>query len=107
MTSKRSHNEAGKRTQHTVGPWEVREGKIWSPLSLTYPADLCLPCDATPDERAQAEADWNLLAAAPELLEALRGLLKSSTVDGQELSIMPSCLAWSNCRAAIAKAEGK
>lgn len=63
------------KTEHTPGPWEVRDGKLWAPLQLTYIADLRNPCDNSPEERAKHDADCALLAAAPDLLAALKMLV--------------------------------
>jgi hypothetical protein len=66
-------------------------------------ADGCTVCNPSP----MGEANARLIAAAPDLLEALRDLLsradldQSATHDGLE-----NCNALARCRAAIAKATG-
>ena len=66
-------------------------------------ADGCTVCNPSP----MGEANARLIAAAPDLLEALRDLLsradldQSATHDGLE-----NCDALARCRAAIAKATG-
>ena len=66
-------------------------------------ADGCTVCNPSP----MGEANARLIAAAPDLLEALRDLLsradldQSATHDGLE-----NCNALAKCRAAIAKATG-
>ena len=95
------------KTAHTPGPWVARmvdsqEWHIdsrhyaqtgagtWSGLAVAY------GCDDMPDEGARvAEANARLIAAAPELLEALDLLLHDRT------PWTVSC-----ARAAIAKATG-
>jgi hypothetical protein len=51
-----------------------------------------------------AEADARLIAAAPELLEALKAMLEYAN---NGTAIHPGALVWDDARAAIAKAEGK
>jgi hypothetical protein len=66
-------------------------------------ADGCTVCNPSP----MGEANARLIAAAPDLLEALRDLLsraeldQTATHDGLE-----NCNALARCRAAIAKATG-
>jgi hypothetical protein len=92
----------------TPGPWhfviEDDERKIAAPpKSKDYKREI-LMCDEPyyphcPDE----DADWRLIAAAPELLEALRGLAYPGAYEGQPSESERIAAA----RAAIAKAEGK
>lgn len=83
--------------KHTPGPWEIRRG-------YDTIIDSIGPC--IPEEYAGSawlklsEADARLIAAAPELLEALKqiGAIKfSNWSDGEMRAI---------ARAAIAKVEG-
>jgi hypothetical protein len=78
---------------HTPRPWEYgirRDKSIWLSLGDPksgphYQGDL-----------VASEADARLIAAAPDLLEALKGLVAND------------CTFWRDAaRAAIAKAEGK
>lgn len=52
-------------------------------------------------------ANANLMAAAPDLLKAVRGLLKMPDFDGTKETSMARMAARRAARAAIAKAEGK
>lgn len=78
------------KTQHTPGPWLFQAGAIWNskPPALTPPdektriatvhsnldgLDAFAAFDAGPDKEAEANA--RLIAAAPELAEALRDVL--------------------------------
>jgi hypothetical protein len=78
--------------QHTPGPWKFHKKEHWTIFadgkSIMGNADYYpwVP---------QKKSDWLLIAAAPELLEALQRLC-SDELQTQE--------KWDNARAAIAKA---
>jgi hypothetical protein len=89
-----------KQLKHTPGPWESdRNGKIWAggvSLADTY------ACARGIDYKANAR----LIAAAPELLEACRLIVKydsSDAIDGVELMINYAT-ALDAAKEAIAKA---
>jgi hypothetical protein len=92
--------------QHTPGPWQ-RSGvriKLGAEDCLQVGPDgfaiAFLPIGNRPMEQAGAIADARLIAAAPELLEALRLLLAFADrngIDGDDYRL---------ARAAIAKATG-
>jgi len=92
-------------TQHTPGPWEIDEvDKGFSAQILGPSTGFCRDILATlPMEWAESEANARLIAAAPELLEALQ---KIATVD-----MGGGFLGAQACRkvalAAIAKARGE
>ncbi len=83
--------------EHTPGPWRVEK----------YVSAVGMYCIVEPHGRSLAftdiranEADANLLAAAPDLLEACKRALRDMTEwDGDELIPL--------IEAAIAKAEGR
>jgi hypothetical protein len=76
---------------YTPGPWEY-DGKF----QVCIPHEKGLTCFRTNPE------DARLIAAAPELLEALRKF-----VDGAEDERTPTPALCAQARAAIAKAEGR
>lgn len=84
---------------HTPGPWNaVDNGPHWNNPTITnweiqFGDDT--ECIA---EHVYREADARLIAAAPDLLGALKGIL--AITDRQHV-------AWDRAHAAIAKAEGK
>lgn len=100
-------------TTHTPGPWivlgrdilkheEQLEGLAAPTIATTLSGD-----DSHPNARkgiGAAEADRNarLIAAAPDMLSALRGMDEAFMQTKSE----PRRRAWRNLRAAIAKAEG-
>ena len=85
-------------SKHWPAPW------VWD---RAYPARLVdaeghIVCETMP---SSAEANMPLLKAAPDLLQALKGMMKSSgALDGRPES---DNLAEKAARLAIAKAEGR
>jgi len=97
-------------TKHTPGPWriELRGGDKY--LYGAEPEQSALMCDMsyypwTPD----TDADWHLIAAAPDLLAALKAMLSEYGDVGDESILAedepqhPVIMA----RAAVDKAEGR
>ena len=90
--------------KHTPGPWEHRTGDTSVYANGIFIAD-CVPAAAWADEVPKKEARGNarLIAAAPELVEALTGLLA-------EVDAMTKRVGWSGegfrekSRIALAKA---
>jgi hypothetical protein len=105
---------------HTPGPWETRWPKF--DCVIVGQQDLSLArvyFDGRND--AEAEANANLIAAAPDLLEALKGLYElvpdcdgDYLLDGNKGEFALKAIrvpgigdACRQARAAIAKAEGR
>jgi hypothetical protein len=68
-------------------------------------ADGCTVCNPSP----MGEANARLIAAAPDLLEALRDLLSRAEIELDQTAThdgLANCDALTRCRAAIAKATG-
>lgn len=93
--------------KHTPGPWlTVRDNSISLPpfdLRIVWSekhGDICYVQD---DDGDNGNSNARLIAAAPELLEALRGLLLLHQSHPGQLEP----LAVEEARAAIAKAEGR
>jgi len=85
-------------TKHTPGPWDVCEDDInvYAPNSdtaITNQDHICAP------DKVEAAANARLIAAAPELLEALRVLLAHGGTAYE-------AHAKEKAREAIAKADG-
>lgn len=94
--------------KHSPGPWTVEDdeqyphafARIKGPaMSLSWPK---YASDLTPEQSRQREIDANLIAAAPDLLEALKGLFSIANAEGVvgDDTTIPAALA------AISKAEG-
>jgi len=106
--------------KHTAGPWEIWKGHtaVYAKVGLNTPGEIqgfcvavCDPVDideidAITEAQALriARANARLIAAAPELLEALEAIMDSAT-DGREI---PEWLAerLTSARSAIRKARG-
>ena len=81
--------------KHTPGPWRIAKGKLLSGnLHLAY-------IDEAPGLGHAAEANATLLAAAPELLAALKRLM------AEVVWSVPHEDTLDQARKAITKAEGR
>lgn len=98
-------------SKHTPGPWEWETFKA-PILPRLWSSDVII-CDFGSDEpyypvggTPPNEANARLIAAAPELLEALKALINNvgSCICYDESE--RECKAWEMAEAAIAKAEG-
>ncbi len=101
---------------HTKGPWSVRMPTEFLNQAAIEP---CIGCVYGAGEELQANA--NLIASAPELLEALEACVEQLEHDSRDcystgpytgdhiadLVRCPGCAAISKARAAIAKAKGE
>ena len=106
---------------HTPGPWliyanngylyiEADQGKKWRNPTICHLYEDVTPFDSVllGDQFAEfdnAKANAHLIAAAPELLEALRGLLNAPDPEEVE-DHAPKLRAIMNAHSAIAKATG-
>jgi hypothetical protein len=91
--------------QHTPGPWEVVDGYYPSFKDVTGPSFkisvVMWATDLTEDDYQKRNADLHLIAAAPELLEALEELCRRL---GPRYFLEQS---WADPLSAIAKARGQ
>ena len=91
---------------HTPGPWDVAQGngrEVFArefPVAYAYDGTTGKPTGDDIPERAQANA--RLIAAAPELLEALEAITATSTLQTTEAFTA----AIKRAEAAIRKAKG-
>ena len=105
-------------SKHTAGPWEVSHGGHGSPhgfvideyyvLNRTVADDVAIAADIVdPATQMPSEANARLIAAAPELLEALIRLEAELVEDKYGECYEPSPFGnLALARAAIAKATG-
>lgn len=91
---------------HTPGPWEFRKAEqdgVWTIFadggSIMWDAQYS---PWVPDK----EADWHLIAAAPELLEALQRVLPQYEALLKDCGLI-SADSIEKARATIAKAKGE
>ncbi len=93
-----------KETKHTPGPWRFNKQKVgWRAISDARGYSLMGDEEYYPWVPSD-EADWHLIAAAPDLLAALRDMVNTLT-DGPDESDIARVFNVS--RAAIAKATGE
>lgn len=93
-------------SKHTPGPWEIEEHYHFSYRWVSGPKHSQLAqvvwCMEGDDRSPECEANAHLIAAAPELLEALENLLKVHEGEGGTQHH-----AGDMARAVIAKAKGE
>lgn len=99
-------------TKHTPGPWKVSqrdaEGNLTTPAIFANGVIVAVVSELP----GGYEANANLIAAAPELLEALKALVKSNEEHNEAVSeVIGKPTGWhdgylNDARDAILKAEG-
>ena len=89
-------------SKHTPGPWEMRG------LTIFEPGKVALSIASITQHEPNARANARLIAAAPDILEALKGLL-ADIQDYQRINNLGGDdNHWqAMARAAIAKTEGR
>ena len=87
-------------TQYTPGPWRIGTPPPNGEQTIGALNGLMVAVATTGVEMEVTEANARLIAAAPELLEALQSVL-DNCLDSEGL-----CAAHAKARAAIAKATG-
>lgn len=87
---------------HTPGPWRVAD-RFYILLDDDVACEVAKVCDENIDDDmlGQCDADARLIAAAPELLAALKQIEQKSRTGHGDFSVKELC------RAAISKAEGR
>lgn len=93
-----------KAVSHTPGPWIAEAETDRRPAGVSAPHNYAL-ADVFGESRAVREANARLIAAAPEMLEALRNVAAVGHArDNVERANdkLDACIEWA--RAAIAKA---
>lgn len=98
--------------KHTPGPWDIHfdrqdneiYGKITGATITVEPnTAIARVCGIDTNEHDERLANARLIAAAPELLEALREIMRECD---ENHSVLAKARAYSIARAAIAKATG-
>ena len=84
------------KSAHTPGPWKYEGDEVYSPAAYQSVCMVLLTDDAA--------ANGALIAAAPELLQALQGLLYAPWDRDALMGGSLQMQAMANARAAIAKA---
>lgn len=96
--------------EHTPGPWGCRDTSYHAhDYRLTKPNGEPLPVNAPYNDHSEQRANARLIAAAPDLLEALEYLLEQTIVQDEQYDCIITegeAEAAAMARAAIAKARG-
>ena len=90
-------------SNHTPAPWRVDRGSMLNHVNVITPHHEWI-CYLGSVSRPDVVADANLIAAAPELLEALEDFISSARTLCLDHSLGKEM---QNARAAIAKAKGE
>lgn len=92
-------------TNFTPGPWSLDNNDVRDEAqAVESEATGCIVAEAcTLDRPGDCEANAHLIAAAPELYEALEGIMRAEARD----RVMPAGAEWDAARAALAKARGE
>jgi hypothetical protein len=102
--------------KHTPGPWQVREDSkelSWDPDKVMVDASgqemLAFYRHDPSDRISLLDADWKIIAAAPEMLEALKECAEYIGTDAHPDFYREETvdLIYSKALQAIAKAEGR
>jgi hypothetical protein len=112
MSAQDTRDSTAGQSQHTPGPWQIFPNP--SPLGLIVgrfgEAAQEAVCDvyASADGGIRGNADAALIAAAPDLLEALKGLLADIGGGTKTCGHDFACIcAGDKARGAINRAEGR
>jgi starvation-inducible outer membrane lipoprotein len=84
--------------QHTPGPWEHRGFDVWEP------GKTALSIGSANRPHPEAHANARLIAAAPDMLEALRRIVEETYITSHGAIIGLERGHFEQARAAIAKA---
>jgi hypothetical protein len=95
---------------HTPGPWEIIDGfypcfkEVKGP---SFKLSVCIQAtDITFEDAMQRESDMELIAAAPELLKALKAVAALEVEPGEILTGRELTNAVAAAKASISKATG-
>lgn len=95
-------------TKHTPGPWKATKGGEIRAVQDSIEITIAVTFDLREDDRGtKKEANARLIAAAPELLEALRDLAGWAEMYRDSVAYESGRKHIYAARAAIAKAEGR
>src|SRR3990167_403230 len=98
--------------RHTPGPWQNSDGTIYAQggahVATVHPSAMRVTIEREAHDRANAA----LIAAAPELLEALEALLEGAGFENGEAppilrELSAPITRWRAAYAAVAKARGE
>lgn len=93
-------------TKHTPGPWFVDGAKPWQIILRTEKTNMLRIASANTQFTRTYAANARLMAAAPELLEALKNATSVLKAFAGHVKDGIADVTLEQARAAIAKAEG-
>jgi hypothetical protein len=94
-------------TQHTTGPWRVFDA--FTDLEIVTDHRTAAEMESLVQFKGQtnAKANARLMAAAPDLLDALEGLVERDRSEAADSGFTDDEMSWlEDARRAIAKAKG-
>ena len=99
-------------TKFTPGPWQRNGTYIQGPRMALHVATVRAPAiGSAPKTKAEADANGDLIAAAPEMYEALRAIIEKSddflSTMGPNWEGDPLSDACTAAKSVLAKAEGR
>jgi hypothetical protein len=99
-------------THHTPGPWEAREYGLTPILKTAAHGVIVGKGDGIiafvpGNDKAECEARARLIAAAPELLEALEALVRHDIAADQREGLPYHCIELQDAQDIIAEARGE
>jgi hypothetical protein len=102
-------NGIGVMAEHTPGPWVVFKSRLSGMFVIGKPADERTDAQGDGLAMADREEDASLIAAAPDLLEALKVMLEHSYCHfGRAIPELSHAGKWQlKARRAIQEAEGQ
>jgi hypothetical protein len=104
-----------EQPKHSPAPWfwDDKDAMPWTDYDAAESAPFLMNANGCPimtgsDIRIAYEADGRLIAAAPDLLEALKGVITDKAPSYHDCTDNGEAeCSWCIARAAIAKAEGR
>lgn len=99
--------------KHTRGPWQVEDAAgeitICAETGTAIDESICFVADGGWNQmpRKTAIANARLIAAAPELLEALQAFVNYVADDHNDTPMLDNDALWEKAESAIAKATGE
>ena len=94
-------------TQHTPGPWITGDAAIWALDDCEFHAIVDCPLNQTCRDTETVWANARLIAASPDLLDALQRFVTACDAYLPEPTHQAFCGLFASARAAIAKATGE
>lgn len=92
--------------KHTPGPWDLHKNGVYVTAKDAFGRLIAQSFTSDAVEEAEAKANAHLIAAAPDLLEALEALTKTVEMLHED-GLIDVVVKTARCHAAINKARGE